>query len=152
MRALGSQLSLPKIGTTQTPRSQTLELQAQKEENLVSQLEVGLGLELRGWSAGLTGKKPGFSTAHTGVVLCAWDPSTQEAEAGASGTHAQYHTACGCRAAWTFLLYQCQWKLCSDAGVCVIRGSPDCGGQEVLQPTFCKSQNWESWLPGRVQD
>lgn len=71
MRALGSQLSLPKIGTTQTPRSQTLELQAQKEENLGSHLEVGLGLELRGWSPGLTGKKPGFSTAHTGVVLCA---------------------------------------------------------------------------------
>ena len=88
MRAWGSQLSLPDIGTAKTPRIQTLELQTQKEENLGSQLEVGLGLELRGWSAGLMGEKPGFSTAHTGVVLCAWDPSTREAEAGASGMHA----------------------------------------------------------------
>ena len=88
MRAWGSQLSSPDIGTAKTPRIQTLELQTQKEENLGSQLEGGLGLELRGWSAGLMGEKPGFSTAHTGVVLCAWDPSTREAEAGASGMHA----------------------------------------------------------------
>lgn len=75
MSVLGSQLSAKDWHYTNSQKSDS---RAPGSERGKLGITIGsrLELELRGCSAGLTGEKPGFSTAHNGVVLCAWDPST----------------------------------------------------------------------------